>query len=39
MGKTLTCPRKTCGYTWNFTGKAKTVCSCPKCKTSVMVNQ
>jgi len=34
---TLNCQR--CKYNWNYTGKAEWVTSCPRCKTSVMVNQ
>ena len=39
MGVELTCPRDSCKHVWCYKGKAKTVTSCPICKTSVMIKK
>lgn len=35
----LKCPRKTCGYEWDYKGKSKYKATCPICTTSVMVHR
>lgn len=35
----LVCPRKSCGYKWNYKGKASFYTSCPRCKSNVRVVQ
>lgn len=35
----LKCPRPKCGYEWEYNGNAGWYTSCPKCRTSVRVNQ
>jgi len=35
----LKCPRKECGYEWNYGGKSKWYTSCPRCKMTVHVER
>ena len=33
----LNCQR--CGYEWDYNGKSKWYCSCPRCRTSIKVKK
>ncbi|MEK6883398.1 MAG: hypothetical protein AABY22_27470 [Nanoarchaeota archaeon] len=35
----LNCPNKKCNYSWDYNGDAPYYTSCPRCKSSVRVNQ
>jgi len=35
----LKCPRKDCGYEWDYKGHAKFYASCPRCHANVRIKE
>jgi len=33
----IRCPK--CRYTWNYTGKSKYYCSCPRCRKNIKIKK